>query len=63
MRNKKWETFLHDRKSMGLCLRKSKPEGSTVFSKHIEVRTATELGVVGRSSEPESIDVGRHIWP
>lgn len=31
--------------------------------KPVEVRSVVELGVTGRSSEPESIDTGHHIWP
>lgn len=63
LRNKKWEKFLHDRKSMGLLSQKIKTRGKHGFSKRTEVRIAAELGMVGRSTEPESRDAGGHIWP
>lgn len=46
---------------MGLCLRKSKPGKITV--ENTELKTAAELGVIERSSEPESTDAECHIWP
>lgn len=48
-------------KSQWDYIRKSKPEESTILN--TEVKTAAELGVVERSSEPESIGAECHIWP
>ena len=61
MRNKKWKEFLNDKKSTGLY-QKIKTRGKHNL-KHTEVKTAAELGVVERSSEPESRGAECHIWP
>ena len=53
--------FLNDKKSMGLY-QNFKTRGKHSL-KHTEVKTATELEVVERSSEPESTDSSCHIWP